>query len=1398
MSASPAFEIIPSSTFLSEGESLFTTVQTSGVDPGTFLYWKLEGERFNHDDLYSGDLIGLGQVNAEGKLEFQHTIERDKLTEATEQFIISISADQNFEQELARSTEIKIGDSSNAQTSSYAVIPSSLELNEGGLLNFEVVAEESSPGQRIYWEVTGAGLDWRDFSGAQIAGSAVLDHNRAAQINFGLELDNSSEGTELMALAIFDDEARTKQAASSDPVAILDSSTNSASNDPNISWYHVAEETIDGLTSLRFEEGISYIKGVDQAVKINTEGKIDQSTAIPPAARIIYPKQNDSYSISSQLYFSEYTQEYHGNYYLYLEIYNPSNQAVSLDDYGLAYSLDGSDGLHEYWQGFNDGSTIDAGDVYIIATSRHRYNYSPPTPPQSHDQYLASSPFRDAAMAGDDGIALAYGKSTEYTVIDRVGDFGSDPGNGWAVAGIDDATYNKTLIRKPSVTKGNADWDISRGTNADNSEWTVLASVDYEGLGNHVSDSTYTNQSTTTSSLEWIGSYKSTSYRDDNNRWNYNGWLDYQLTWRSENGGLRKQEVIRLKTGADISNSNYSGQTYSPRIQEGYPLSDGSVLLKFYPDSTYATDSDRHGFLHAKLDGNKIILYPNLNVRNTKDVEIGKDGNFYVLTETTAGNWPSTFGGEHTFGGRDYAVQKLKPDGTIEWTRVIGGPGDDFGGQISFDANNNIIVSGRWHGAGQYDERGIHLSKISPEGEMIWSTFTPEERANAAQTNHASSLMALSQTSSGNITIVGRSQFAIDGKSPHGALTIDNSGDSGYGNSTDDYYRPSRDIFRHSPDDLFILTFNNDGRLMDSKLIGPWGMNGVAEIDDQREVVLISGNEGLIEVPLTSYSLKSSTQELREGEPLSIMINSKNAPNGKRLFWKLDGASITDDDLAIGNRYGSAIIRDNESLDIGFQFKDNDITETTESAQLQLFHDSARTQLLGEISFAIEDNSNGNNNSGDGGSDTGGNDSGSGGGDQSDPSGAGSYSITSNGDTNSRIDEGKVLSIQLETSNATEKQRLYWEISGAGINEADFLNTPLSGTAELFPDGTYTWTPWIANDQFTESTETLEFKLYKDSQHQQQLGETLTIKINDTSVNSPSLPSNGSLSPDEPFQLIYSDPNAINYIPGGVAELPLRYNTSDSNSNLPGIGINIHFDSNIFFPEGTNTGVREAIAADVFSAVLTNDEDDLDNDPTTDQRIELNWASFDSSFPAGQLPTTLANLEFRATPVMYDSATGQPLTTRVNYTASQTAPNYDFLLGSTNFNAIPFNLDIDGDGRVEAFSDGLMVIRKLFGNAFAGDALTDKAVAPASTRTSTQIHNFLEQGIAMGLLDVDRDGRTTALGDGVMIIRQLLGTNFDGPSLIEQTLSQNSPYFEQENAWQAIEANINSLKPQVI
>ena len=98
-----------------------------------------------------------------------------------------------------------------------------------------------------------------------------------------------------------------------------------------------------------------------------------------------------------------------------------------------------------------------------------------------------------------------------------------------------------------------------------------------------------------------------------------------------------------------------------------------------------------------------------------------------------------------------------------------------------------------------------------------------------------------------------------------------------------------------------------------------------------------------------------------------------------------------------------------------------------------------------------------------------------------------------------------------------------------------------------------------------------------------------------------------------------------------------------------------------------------------------------------------------------------------------------------------------------------FDLDIDDDGKTEALTDGLLVIRHMFG--FSGDSLTTGAVGSGANRPSAQdIETLLVASTTE--LDIDGDGSTQALTDGLLVIRELFG--FSGDALIAGALSTSS------------------------
>ena len=182
------------------------------------------------------------------------------------------------------------------------------------------------------------------------------------------------------------------------------------------------------------------------------------------------------------LFFSEYGEGNSNN--KYLEIYNPTSNIVDLSSYALTRVSNAPTtiGVYEYWVDFDTSSFIYPGDVYIIAH------------PSSDSIILSQSDMTYSALSnGDDGFSLVYGSKPsipllpgeQYVILDFIGDFNGDPGAGWDVAGVSQATKDHVLVRKCDVNIGNSNWLSSSGTDSLNSEWIVLANENWSNLGLH-------------------------------------------------------------------------------------------------------------------------------------------------------------------------------------------------------------------------------------------------------------------------------------------------------------------------------------------------------------------------------------------------------------------------------------------------------------------------------------------------------------------------------------------------------------------------------------------------------------------------------------------------------------------------------------------------------------------------------------------------------------------------------------------------------------------------------------------------------------------------------------------------------------------------------------------------
>ena len=115
-----------------------------------------------------------------------------------------------------------------------------------------------------------------------------------------------------------------------------------------------------------------------------------------------------------------------------------------------------------------------------------------------------------------------------------------------------------------------------------------------------------------------------------------------------------------------------------------------------------------------------------------------------------------------------------------------------------------------------------------------------------------------------------------------------------------------------------------------------------------------------------------------------------------------------------------------------------------------------------------------------------------------------------------------------------------------------------------------------------------------------------------------------------------------------------------------------------------------------------------------------------------------------------------------------------------------FSFDIDESQAAQPLTDGLLVIRHLFG--FSGSALTAGAIADLAGRGSSEgITGYLADADAE--LDIDGDGESEPLTDGLLLIRYLFG--FSGDALISGAIGSGA----ERNTAAAVEAYIKARVP---
>ncbi|MEY3735282.1 MAG: hypothetical protein RLZZ624_340, partial [Cyanobacteriota bacterium] len=194
-------------------------------------------------------------------------------------------------------------------------------------------------------------------------------------------------------------------------------------------------------------------------------------------------------------------------------------------------------------------------------------------------------------------------------------------------------------------------------------------------------------------------------------------------------------------------------------------------------------------------------------------------------------------------------------------------------------------------------------------------------------------------------------------------------------------------------------------------------------------------------------------------------------------------------------------------------------------------------------------------------------------------------------------------------------------------------------------------------------------------------------------------------------------------------------------NRMEGGELALHFDSRALRFGSISQSLRPLAGA----PVVEDDDDDRDGNPATDRRLIVRWQDQRRS-GSGQLGTTrLLTANFLPMAGLSD--------TLIGLSSGATIAGLGFVGDPIAVQRRPWTLDIDGDGQIWSYTDGTLLLH--FGFGYEPDPNQTRQMAgQAARRTSpAAIAAYLEEGLQSGALDLDGNGRFEPLTDGVMMLR---------------------------------------------
>ncbi|MGK7900714.1 MAG: FG-GAP-like repeat-containing protein [Hormoscilla sp.] len=201
--------------------------------------------------------------------------------------------------------------------------------------------------------------------------------------------------------------------------------------------------------------------------------------------------------------------------------------------------------------------------------------------------------------------------------------------------------------------------------------------------------------------------------------------------------------------------------------------------------------------------------------------------------------------------------------------------------------------------------------------------------------------------------------------------------------------------------------------------------------------------------------------------------------------------------------------------------------------------------------------------------------------------------------------------------------------------------------------------------------------------------------------------------------------------------------------------------------DGSVEGVAITISRTGDTSSTSNVEVELSNGTATGDGIDFDNTTIPIEFAPDQTSAVI-NIPINDDDLVED--TENLNLTLVNATSGTIGNQNTAIVNIIDNETPPVNLDIDGNGDTDALTDGLLALKYLFGST--GAALINNSIGPNAQRTTAaEIIAYLDEARST-MLDVDGNGSADALTDGLLILKYLFGST--GEALISGAIGDGA------------------------